>query len=351
MIRRPARAARVTVTALACTVGLLAISGCTTTADGASSTASAAAAADRATTPVTRGDLVDGKRVPGTLGYGIPVPLTSAGSGTVTWLPGYGDTIGRDGTLYSVDEVPVRSMHGTVPLWRTLEQGLRGADVDQLKDNLRALGYDVADDDRFDAATQRAVLRWQKDRSLPRTGTLGASEIAFVPGDIRVDAAKGRVGDAAGEAVYGYTSTTLLASASVAPRDLVRFPAGGAVQVELPDGTQVPGTVQSVGAPSGDDESDDGDEVVVQVRLDAAPPEGVSTSSTVTLVVAGEKREGVLSVPVTALVADADGYAVEVVRSDGTSEEVPVSTGFFAEGRVEVSGDGIAEGTEVVVPS
>jgi hypothetical protein len=61
-------------------------------------------------------------------------------------------------------------------------------------------------------------------------------------------------------------------------------------------------------------------------------------------------REDVLSVPVAALLALPDGgFAVEVV-ADGSSALVPVDTGLFASGRVEVSGEGIAEGIRVGVP-
>lgn len=368
---RPPRLLRpvtVAVVSAALCVGTLA--GCSPAAGGDAEAAgpdASQAAADRSTTPVVLGDLVDGKRVPASLGYGTPVPLRSAtnggagadgdgaGGGVVTGLPAYGDVIGRDGVLYSVDEREVRSMHGAVPLWRDLEQGLRGADVDQLKDNLRALGYDVADDDRFDARTRAAVVRWQKDRGRERTGVLGARDVAFVPGDVRVAEVTGRVGDAAGETVYGYTSTTLVATASVPPADLARFPGGAPVRVALPDGTEVPGTVRSVGDPSGgagDEPTTGGDgDVTVTVDLGADLPEGTSTSSRVDLVVDGERRDGVLSVPVTALLAGVEGYVLEVVRTDGTTDLVPVTTGFFAQGRVEVSGEGLAEGDEVVVPS
>ena len=58
-----------------------------------------------------------------------------------------------------------------------------------------------------------------------------------------------------------------------------------------------------------------------------------------------------LSVPVTALLAGDDGYVVEVRPGDGGLRRVPVTTGFFAQGRVEVSGEGLSEGDEVVVPS
>jgi multidrug efflux system membrane fusion protein len=57
----------------------------------------------------------------------------------------------------------------------------------------------------------------------------------------------------------------------------------------------------------------------------------------------------VLAVPVGALLALAEGgYGLEVVRG-GTSAVVAVDTGMFADGKVEVSGGGIAEGTVVGV--
>ena len=64
---------------------------------------------------------------------------------------------------------------------------------------------------------------------------------------------------------------------------------------------------------------------------------------------AGARKE-VLTVPVTALVALSEGgFGVEVVKGS-TSSYVPVKTGLFADGRVEVSGAGVAEGTVVGVP-
>ena len=52
----------------------------------------------------------------------------------------------------------------------------------------------------------------------------------------------------------------------------------------------------------------------------------------------------------TALVALADGgYGVQKVLADGTSAYVTVTTGAFAGTSVEISGDDVAEGDEVVV--
>jgi hypothetical protein len=59
----------------------------------------------------------------------------------------------------------------------------------------------------------------------------------------------------------------------------------------------------------------------------------------------------VLAVPVNALVARTDGsYAIELVRG-GRHEFVHVTTGLFAQGMVQVTGDGFAEGDTVVVPA
>jgi hypothetical protein len=63
-----------------------------------------------------------------------------------------------------------------------------------------------------------------------------------------------------------------------------------------------------------------------------------------------QARKGVLAVPVAALLALPEGgYGVEVVEG-GTTRIVAVKTGMFAAGRVEVSGDGIAEGVTVGMP-
>jgi hypothetical protein len=62
-------------------------------------------------------------------------------------------------------------------------------------------------------------------------------------------------------------------------------------------------------------------------------------------------RENVLTVPVAALLAlQEGGFGLEVVRGAATTI-VPVETGLFADGRVEVSGGGVAEGVTVGMPA
>ena len=76
--------------------------------------------------------------------------------------------------------------------------------------------------------------------------------------------------------------------------------------------------------------------------LDAAPVDVTLVSKT---------KENVLTVPIAALLALAEGgYGVQVVDGQRTYY-VAVETGLFAGGRVEVSGAGLAEGMVVGVPA
>jgi hypothetical protein len=59
----------------------------------------------------------------------------------------------------------------------------------------------------------------------------------------------------------------------------------------------------------------------------------------------------VLSVPVAALVALAEGgYGLQVVEG-GATRYLPVEVGMFADGRAEVSGPGLADGMTVGMPA
>jgi hypothetical protein len=91
--------------------------------------------------------------------------------------------------------------------------------------------------------------------------------------------------------------------------------------------------------------------VTVSVDDPKAASEPDQTPVSVAFTSAGAK--GVLAAPVTALIALAGGgFAVEVVDSSGATHLVAVEPGLYAVGGlVEVKGNGIQEGTTVVVPS
>lgn len=335
-----------------CLVATLAAGAGTWAVVGASSGAPAAASdaghrAHHATATIVQGDLTDSKVFAGTLGYGTPTGVDAAAAGTLTWLPKPGDVVHRDEQLYAVDERAVRTMHGTVPFWRTLERGLKGTDVRQLNANLAALGYDVSQDEVFGQRTQRAVQRWQKDRGHVVTGRLTADDIAFTDGDVRVASVSGRVGQQAGGDVMQVTSPARVVTATVAQRDAERLAVGTAVRVRVNGaGEPLAGSVSDVEPSAAEDA---GDKVDVTVRFDAGDRE-LPAAASAQLEAAGTTEHDVLSVPVAAIVATGDGkYAVDVVRKGGTTKRTAVEAGFTADGRVAISG-AVHAGDRVVVP-
>ena len=121
---------------------------------------------------------------------------------------------------------------------------------------------------------------------------------------------------------------------------------GDTVDVELPTGDVVAGTVTTIDAAETDDQAGTTTLPVTLALADApALPDGTPVEVHVEVAAA----EDVLAVPVEAVLALAEGgYAVEV--ADGaTTRLVGVTLGVFADGMVEISGD-VEAGAEVVVP-
>jgi multidrug efflux system membrane fusion protein len=151
------------------------------------------------TAVVTRRTLSESSTVDGTLGYGTTLELYDRLGGTFTWLPAVGAVIGRGGTLWRIDDLPVVLMYGSVPAYRTLKQGVSdGPDVIELNENLIDLGFDpygaISDEESFSEATAAAIKRWQKADGLPETGEVELGRIVFAPGARRVTAVKVTLG-------------------------------------------------------------------------------------------------------------------------------------------------------------
>ena len=315
-----------------------------------------------ATAAVTRGDLVDRDSQDGTLGYGDTTSIVNRGQGTVTWMPAEGQVLTRGSALYRLDTDPVILMYGTMPLYRRLATGVdKGADVRQLERNLRALGYTgFTVDSTFTSATAAAVKEWQEDVGLPETGAVDVGQVVFRPGPVRVDTAKLGVGDVAapGAAALDVTGTSRIVTVELPVSDQRLARKGAAVKVEVPGGETVDGKITAVGAVAHEDSSDQdqprGDTeatIDVTIALSATSSTGAIDQAPVTVEFTSEERKDVLSVPVAALLALSEGgYGVQVVDGS-TSRIVAVQTGLFADGRVEISGDGITAGTKVGVPS
>jgi multidrug efflux pump subunit AcrA (membrane-fusion protein) len=99
----------------------------------------------------------------------------------------------------------------------------------------------------------------------------------------------------------------------------------------------------------GDAATDPAPIVEIDIALDGNAPDQL-VGVPVEVVVRVDERTDVLLVPVNALLARAEGgYALEVVADDGTTSIVPVETGLFGAGKVEVTSADIDEGTVVGV--
>lgn len=319
-----------------------------------------AATGPEETATVTRQTLVQRTTVKGTLGHGEAVVRGHQGAGgadgggTVTWLPGVGDVVDRGGVLFKVDERPTVLLLGALPVYRELGTGAEGEDVRQLEENLVALGYTgFTVDTKFTESTAQAVKKWQKDRGVEKTGTVGPSDVLVASGPVRVDALKVRVGDAAAAEILTTTGVDRAISVDLDISDRDRAVEGGTVTVELPGGATTEAVVSAVGSPevvedeSGMPGASDKTTIPVTVTL----PDGTDADSgSVKVTFVAAERPDVLTVPVAALLALAEGgYGVEVVE-DGTSRIVAVETGMFADGSVEITGD-VVEGDVVGMPS
>jgi len=107
---------------------------------------------------------------------------------------------------------------------------------------------------------------------------------------------------------------------------------------------------EGTGAPSGQSAPAPADaRIAVTVEIVDQQALGTLEAAPADVDFVSQKREGVLTVPVAALLALPEGgYGVEVVEGS-TTRVVAVKTGLFAAGRVEISG-GVEEGMKVGVP-
>lgn len=344
------------------------------------------------TTTVARGDLALTQEVEGQVGFGETHEITSHRVGTLTWLPEVGTIIRRGEPLMRVDERSVPLFLGETPVYRALDgSGLTGRDVQTAADNLIALGFlaRFPEGDKTGPLFAGAAKDWRASVglpavSLPETSEApGASETpeasgdgrdgagsppperptrtprttmaVIEPGDVivhptelRVAAVLAQRGNAAGDtAVLRVTGTAKSVSLSAESLARASLAAGAAATIVLPDGRETPGTVRRVGAPTGGGTSETAEGETPTVVIDVDEPTALDgiDSGPVRVRFTADKREGVLVVAASALLALREGgYALE--REDGTL--IPVTTGLFAGDRVEVSGEGLVDGMTVL---
>lgn len=318
---------------------------------------------ERNTAAVDRRDLVSTASHDGTLGYGDAVDLPSTAMGTITGLPDDGALIDFGEELYEVDGKPVILLPGDVPAYRRLAYAEGpGDDVRQLEEYLSDAGFGddaLVVDTEWTGDTTEAVQRWQESIGLDETGEIEVGQIVFWPTPVRVDSHTKELGTGADGSVLRVTGTAERITVEVDADEREPFTVEDEVEVELADGSLATGTVTKVGPLTAADDSsgmpggDGGFTATVTVALSDEVATDAEPGSSVEVHLTLRTAPDALAVPVSALLALAEGgYAVEV--DDGAATHlVGVELGMFADSYVEVTPTGagdLAEGDEVVVP-
>jgi peptidoglycan hydrolase-like protein with peptidoglycan-binding domain len=287
------------------------------------------------------------------------------GSGVVTWLPGVGDVVGRGQPVYRVNGVPIPLLFGDVPLARQLNEGLGGHDVQELEQNLLALGYadsgNLQADGSFTAADTAAVKRWQQALGVLVTGVVDVGDVVVLAGPARVTHLQVAVGAAVspGAQVLSASSTARQVVVQLDAARQSQVKVGDQVAIALPNGKTTPGTVSvvsTVATQPSPGAGGAGSSNTPTVEVDITPTDPASTGAIdqapVQVSITTATVADAFVVPVTALLAQpGDAYAVEVAGMQG-SRLLPVTLGLFddADGLVQVSGRGLTAGLRVVVP-
>jgi hypothetical protein len=196
-------------------------------------------------------------------------------------------------------------------------------------------------------ALMQAIARWQTAEGIPSTGILGIGDMLVEPGPVRVTAIQAQLGSPAAGPLMTVASTAKTVTVDVDSTDVLSVRQSGRVTITLPDGSTAAGTIIAVSSSvqSGQATSDGQPQQTVTVAPDDPSAVASLTSAPVQVTFVGQTANGVLAVPVTALLAlSGGGYALQLPGG----RLIPVQTGMFAQGMVQVSGPGITAGLRVV---
>jgi peptidoglycan hydrolase-like protein with peptidoglycan-binding domain len=303
---------------------------------------------------VARTDLVATNSFNGTVDSRAGPQVVNRLNGTITSLATEGASVSRGQTLYSVNGQPVVLMYGSLPAWRDIggPRMTDGQDVQQLESNLAALGYNPGTvDNTYTSATSSAIASWQTAVGLSSDGIAHLGQVVFASGAVRINQIQKTVGSPVrdGEQVMTTLSSNKIVAVSLDSNNANALSGGDVVSIVKSDGTSVPATVTSVTAASSGQGGGGSSTTATVTPRDASALSTIKDGTAISVSLVSDTHRNVLAVPVTALLARASGgYNVEVVRG-GSTTNVAVTPGLYANDLVEVSGD-LHEGDRVVVP-
>ena len=192
-----------------------------------------------------------------------------------------------------------------------------------------------------------AIKLWQADAGMQVTGTLLVGDVLVEPGAVQVSSLLVQLGGVATGALMTVASTTKDVTVSTDSSNIPSLRHAGTVVITLPDNSTTTGTVASISTTvqPASTTSDNQPQQIVTIALDHPAVAAGFQSASVQVTFPGQSEDGVLAVPVGALVAlSGGGYAVQL--PDGGL--IAVRTGMFAMGMVQISGTGIVPGLRVV---
>jgi peptidoglycan hydrolase-like protein with peptidoglycan-binding domain len=318
-----------------------------------------------ATTEITRRDLVETETVDGTLGYSDERNVDNRLPGIVTWTPEAGAIVRFNRPLYEVDGRDVYLLDGDSPAYRTLAPGLTGKDVGQLERNLRTLGFDndrqMTVDWTWDTGTTAAVRGWQRSKGIDETGAIELGRVVFQPGPRRVTTISASTatplepgapsGQQGAPPLMTTTSTRRIVTVDLETTQYELARKRERVRVEMPGGDEVAATIADVGRvaerkPASSEDTDPPATIELTIRLKRKPRVALDQAP-VDVELEKQRARDVLTIPVTALLARQGGaFAVEVREGD-RRRIVPVETGLYSDGDVEISGAGLRAGMTI----
>ena len=306
------------------------------------------------------------------------VAATGADGGAITAVSAAGSPVTTGTVLFWHNGHPVVAIEGDASTTPALTRDLttdadNGVDVKLLEAMLVAGGFDpdgtVVIDDEFDDATAAAVQRWWASLGVTADAadiTVPAGSFVVVPGGLFTGTSLVADGTVpAGDAIVLELTTAAREVTTSAPIGDDTFALGATIDVEFPDGTVSTGTVIDVGTVAVNADNVPGSTPTVDITLHVADiPATVDdfVQIPVTLRVIAEEVKDAFVVPVSALVALAEGgYALEITTgSDASSTAgttaaptslIAVEPGLFADGFVSITGEQVKAGLQVVVPS
>jgi hypothetical protein len=179
----------------------------------------------------------------------------------------------------------------------------------------------------------------------------------FLPGAIRITAVSATLGAMAqpGAPMATASSTTRRVVVNLSANQQSSVKVGDKVTITLPNHQTTDGIVSSVGTVATSSSSGGGGGTpTIEVNITPNDPDATGTldAAPISVSIVTNSVADVLAVPVTALLAQADGaYAVEVVDAAGQHRFVPVTLGLFDDsgGLVQIEGAGLVAGQRVVV--